>query len=188
MEKRNYYFSYSFLISYLLSLIFFKTVSGIAFLIFFCFGVAISGMILRSSLNLFLKLYYSIFLFSLIIFLYSPSLLFSLLAQQKLSDKKGTEFLLTGNYYLVKQQSMLDLSNKNVKYKIAKRSREGLIKPCSVNISFHHEIDSVKVLKFDAAKDAALRGYFVNGNNSVDSIDILTDLKMHDENEITVQH
>jgi len=170
----------------LLSFLFFKTNSGIIFLVFFCAGVAIAGMIIRSSLNLLLKMYYSVFLLSVIIFLYSPSLLFSLLAQQKFPDKKRNEFLLTDNYYLVKEKSMLEISNEFVNYKIVKRMGQ-FNKTMQRNISFQYAIDSVKVLNFEEGKQAKLRVYFLKENNISDSADISAPLIMKDENEIRIQ-
>ncbi|MEP7168986.1 MAG: hypothetical protein ABI855_06400 [Bacteroidota bacterium] len=115
-------FHAALLLLYLLALVSSKTFAGSLFLIFFCSGVAITGMILRSGLNLFLKIYYSVFLFSIVLFLCSPSLLFSLLTTQKFPLREGTEFLLTGNFYLIKEKSLLDVSNTFVKYKIVKRT------------------------------------------------------------------
>jgi len=171
--------------AYLFSLLFLQAFSGSLFLIFFCFGIVIAGMILRSRLHLFLKIYYSIFLFSIAVFLYSPSLLFSLLATQKFPVTKGAEFLLINNYYLIKEKSMLDVSNSFVRYKIARRTGK-FNKTLQRNISFNHEIDSVRVLKFTDEKEAQLRGYFLNEKNKVDSTDITTGLKPKDENEITI--
>ncbi len=173
------------LVAYLFSFFWLKFFSGTFFLIFFCFGVAIAGMILRSHMNLLLKIYYSIFLFSIVVFLYSPSLLFSLLATQKFPTTKGTEFLLVDNYYLVKEKSMLDVSNTFVRYKIIERTGK-FNKTLQRNISFTHEIDSIRVLKFTREKEAQLRGYFSDGNNRVDSTDISTGLKIKDENQITI--
>lgn len=184
-KKRIIIFHAVFFVCYLLSLVFFKATSGNLFLIFFCFGLTVAGMMVRSNLHLFLKIYYSAFLFSILIFLYSPSLLFSLLTTQKFPVKKGTEFLLSGNYHLIKEKSMLDVSGTFVKYKIVKRTGK-FNKTIVRNISFGHEIDSVAVLKFIDEKEASLRGYFSNTDNLPDSMDISTDLKMKDENEITI--
>jgi hypothetical protein len=178
-------FHTALLVAYLFSLIFFKANPGIVFLVFFCFGVAIAGMMLRSNLHVLLKIYYSVFLFSIVLFLYSPSLLFSLLGQQKFPAEKKTEFHITGNYYLIKEKSMLAVSNTFVKYKIVKRTGK-FNKTLQRNISFYHEIDSVKALKFVPEQEAVLRGYF-SSQNETDSADISTELKIKDENEITIQ-
>jgi hypothetical protein len=108
------------------------------------------------------------------------------LAQQKFPDKKRTEFLLTDNYYLVKEKSMLEISNEFVNYKIVKRMGQ-FNKTMQRNISFQYAIDSVKVLNFEEGKLAKLRVYFLKENNISDSADISAPLIMKDENEIRIQ-
>jgi hypothetical protein len=155
-------------------------------LTFFCSGVAFAGLIIRGSLHLLLKIYYAFFLFSIFIFLYSPSLLFSILSTQKLPEKRGIEFFLADNYYLIKEKSMLNVSDTFVKYKIVNRTGS-FNKTIQRNISFNHEIDSIKVLKFSKDKDVIIRGYFSNGNILIDSVEVSSSLNMTDENEISIQ-
>jgi hypothetical protein len=167
----------------LVSFLFFKDDAGIIFMIFFCFGIAAAGMVIRSSSVLLLKIIYALFLSSVLIFLYSPSLLLSLLIQQKFPETKGTEFLLRDNYYLAKEQSLLGISKDKAKYKIIRRTGK-FNKTMKRNISFGHEIDSLKVLSFDSNKNILLRGFFSPENKMTDSIDVTTDLIMTDANEI----
>lgn len=179
-------FHFFLLIVYLFSLSFFKSPSGIFFMIFFCFGISAAGLILRSNTNILLKIYYSLFLLSFLVFLYSPSLLFSLLTQQKFQEKKGNEFLLRENYFLIKQQSMLEISGELLKYKIIRRTGK-FDKTLKRDISFRHEIDSLKVLKFEPETEVGMRGYFTTIHTVTDSMDVITDLKMKDTNEITIK-
>lgn len=184
LRKGIVLFHLTLLIFYFLSLIFFKPESGFVFMIFFCFGVAAAGLITRSNSKLILKLYYSIFLLSILIFLYSPSLFISLLVQQKIPERKGNEFLLTENYFLVKQQSMLDIPGGKTKYKIIRRTGN-FNKTLERDIPFHAMLDSAVMIRFE--NDTMLvRGYFKTGMLP-DSLDVSSDLKIENTDEIILK-
>lgn len=175
LKKKIIIFHFMLLVIYLVSFFLYKSVSGIYFMIFFCAGIATAGLILRSNSHILLKTYYTIFLLSVLVFLYSPSVLFTLLVKQKLPEKKGLEFRLKDDYYLIKQQSMLNL-NTDGSYKIVKRTGK-FNKTLLRDISFNHLIDSLKVLNFDPVDKIIFRGYFRTNNGFIDSLDIATDLK-----------
>ncbi len=183
-QKRSMLFHLFLLLLFIASALFLKEYKGALFLFFFCYGIIISGIILRNRGAILLKIIYVLFPLSIAIFLYSPSLLFSLLAQQKLPDRTGTEFLIGNNYYLVKQQAMLAATG--IDYKLVQR-RGKFNKTIKRDVSFGHPVDSIKVLTFENEKQTVLRGYYKN-KNSVDSTDVTESLIADNPGEITVKH
>ncbi|MFI5218816.1 MAG: hypothetical protein ACHQNT_04945 [Bacteroidia bacterium] len=151
----------------------------ILFLALFCSGIAISGFILRSRYRVLMKIYFGLFLASVLFFVYSPSKLISFITLQE-SNQSANEFHLTGNYFLVKQLSLIGQPNEISKYKIVER-RGMFNKTLERDISFNGLIDSARVIQSDS-NQIIVRGYF----NSADSLDIRSDLKINNPDEITI--
>lgn len=71
-----------------------------------CSGLAISGWVLRSrQIKTSLKIYFGIYLFSVILFLISPSFLFFAISGNARQHRAEKTFRLGDNYYLVEQLS-----------------------------------------------------------------------------------
>ena len=145
-----------------------------ASVIAFCSGLAFSGMILRSQMNLPLKIYFAIYLLSIVAFIITPSKLFSFIATGKIFSNTENTFALGNNYFLESQSAMINSKKSLPKYKIYKRM--GYFNKTIVrDIEFGRTLDSVKVLLFDEGKNALLRGFSFN-QSRMDSVDVNIDL------------
>lgn len=185
-KKRFIIFHIALLLVYFISFFFIKSANNFSFMLFFCFGICISGLIVRSSITVWLKIIYAVFPLSILLFLYSPSLLLSLLATQKVPIKTNTEFNLKENFYLAKQQSMLTFSSPASKYKIISKSGN-FYKTLERDISFPATVDSIRLVYF--TKDSiSLYGYYTGPENKVDSAIATSDLKMNNRSEILIKH
>lgn len=153
-------------------------------IIAFCSGMALAGLILRSQSKLIMKIYFSIYLLTVVAFILSPSKLFSFIATGSVYSNSENKFNLHANYYLESQQSMIKTNKNEVKYKIYKKL--GYFNKTVVrDIDFGSKIDSVKVLLFETDKNALLRGYFSEGSR-IDSADRMIDInKSLKKNTIT---
>lgn len=107
------------------------------FLFAVCSGVVLSGYSLRMASNVLLRIYFSMYLLTLPVFVYSPSTLISAIAFYKKADLAGKPYL-TGieNYYLEKHNSMLANMEGVILYKIVKR-KAGITK----TIARHIQLD-----------------------------------------------
>ena len=79
------------------------------FLFFFCTGIISGGYLLRTDAPLLLRIYFSIYIGSIIVFISSPSYLVRLIS---LSNNKPNEiqvYRLTGNYFLEEEQMMKNI-------------------------------------------------------------------------------
>lgn len=174
------------LLLYFTSFFFIKSANNFIFMLFFCLGICVAGLVIRSSFKVWLKMMYSTFLLSILLFFYSPSLLFSLLATQKFPTKTSTEFNLKENFYLAKQQSMLTISSAAPTYKIISKSGN-FYKTLERDISFPSSIDSIRLVYF--TKDSiSLFGYYTGPENKIDSAIATSDLKMNNESQILIKH
>jgi len=139
----------------------------ISFLISFCSGLLFSGIMMRSKqLNLLLKVYFGAFTLSVLVFLYSPSLLFYCISGSLGNYQAPQEFRLKENYFIVQQQSMLTLNDEAIKYKIIRKF--GIYNKTLVrNVDFKNRLVNIKPLIL-TADSIAVRGYLTSG----DSIDV----------------
>lgn len=170
-----------FALVFLILLLFFCLFDSVSYtlsygaLAYLCSGVAISGMIFRSKMNRLIKIYFGIFTSSFLIFVTSPSTLFSIITKGSLTVENYDRFLIIDNYYLDKQSSFNSEKNTLVKYKIVQKLGY-FNKTISRDLAFNQDLDSIKTLKFDIGNSTNLRGYF-HHLNKTDSIDIAVDLK-----------
>lgn len=155
-------------------------------LAFVCSGVAISGLIFRSKMAFYVKLYFGIFTASFILFVASPSTLFSLITKGKLKVENYDRFKIVDNYYLDKQSSFIGEKNSVTKYKIVQKLGY-FNKTISRDIEFKNDLDSIRTISFEPGKSAYLRGYF-HIPDKVDSIEVAINLKViPSKNEITTK-
>lgn len=87
-----------------------------------CSGLALSGWGLRNTLlPLPLRLYLGSFLFSVVVFIWSPSLLFYTISGHFSEYRPEHQVHLRGNHYLVEQQSMLQGTPGEGGYKVIRK-------------------------------------------------------------------
>jgi hypothetical protein len=170
-----------FLLAFLLSIILKKnyevTFYNYFFMIFICSGVLISGLSWRSNSPTGIKIYLSVFILTIPLFLLSPSILLNFLLTMRFSSTTGPEYHLYDRYYLEIQNSTNE-ANVNPHYKLV--LKQGLFhKTIQRNLSFNGKLDSIKVLD-NNEKNIRLRGYTSKVSyvsNDIDSVDLLVPLK-----------
>jgi hypothetical protein len=144
-----------------------------AFLLFFCSGIWIAGVVIRSSERIFLKIYSALFLFSVLIFLVSPSRTVRFITFNW-QPSASSKMKLSGNYFLEEEQLLLARPDSLVTYKITRQF--GIFhKTLARNISFGTRVDSLSVLHFQPDSAVQLRAYYIKKSDifeSCDSIDI----------------
>lgn len=87
-----------------------------------CSGVSLSGWVLRSRYHrMLIKIYFSVYLLSIPIFLWSPSLLFYSISGHYSDYRPEHELHMSSNYYLTEQQSMLKKYQRKTSYKIIRK-------------------------------------------------------------------
>lgn len=87
-----------------------------------CSGLALSVWAIRNTyLALTVKIYLASYLLSLLVFLWSPSLLFYSISGNYGKYRKEQQFNLTANYYLVEQKSMIETLNMPTNYKVIQK-------------------------------------------------------------------
>ena len=87
-----------------------------------CTGLMLSGYVLREKATPWLLKYYlASYLFLLGLFFYSPSHLMYFISGNLKNCESAQEFQLKENYYLVEQQSMLQLTSKTYTYKVIQK-------------------------------------------------------------------
>jgi len=133
-------------------------------LAFFCSGLLLSGIILRKNYHLLLKIYFGLFLFLILFFVYSPSLLAYFISGNYSKVKSPQTINLKDNIYLAEQQSMLGLSNDFTTYKIYKKN--GLYKKTLLrDIDFGGKIDSIRLINF--TDDTLIIKGFLNHRDTI---------------------
>ncbi len=165
----------------LLSLLFHDKMKSWMFLLFFCSGIILFGLSVRSSLNKFVKGYLLLFILSFAVFLYSPSRLLSWITWTGTSSFEK-EMNLTANIFLMKQQGMID-NPAVAKYKLFKKL--GIFnKTLARDIDFGHRIDSAKMISLLKDSSILIRGYFSRENNGADSLEIRVQLGMNQDKNV----
>ncbi len=150
-------------------------------LAFVCSGLIMAGMVLRSDALLPFKVYFSLYLFTIVIFIVSPSQLFKYISYSWKSNDLYKTFHIKGNYFLEEQQGMLNLADDQIKYKVI-QSFGIFHKTLARDIDFGHRLDSIRIISFNHLNALILRGYFsakANNVNSPDSLQITTYLGAH---------
>ena len=115
----------------------------------FCSGLILAGFIIRKEqIKKILKYYFSAYLLLIILFLYSPSLLFYLIGGNISNYQSAQEVRLKENYYLVEQQSMLQIVSKDYKYKVIQKFAI-YNKTIARDIYFTDKITNATLLQFN---------------------------------------
>jgi hypothetical protein len=145
----------------------------LSFLFFFCSGILLSGLLLRSEQSLFMKIYSALFLSSIIFFLISPSRTIRFITFSH-TEHQVNRWNIVSNYFLEEEQLLLAHADSTTSYKITRQF--GVFhKTLARDISFGNRVDSIKVLEFNENQNAIIRGY-INENSSIfgtcDSMDI----------------
>jgi len=87
-----------------------------------CTGVALSGWALRNdSLSVFFRFYLGCYLLSLLLFLWSPSLLFYIISGNYSEYREEQQIHLSSNYHIIEQQSMLVSKGEPIRYKVVRK-------------------------------------------------------------------
>lgn len=143
----------------------------LSFLLFFCSGILLSGLVLRSSYPLVLKIYTALFLSSIIVFLLSPSRTIRFITFTFDQNNKNS-WNITSNYFVEEEQSLLARPANEATYKIT-RHYGVFHKTLARNIVFGNRIDSLKVLQFDEDSGIKLRGFFNRKYDTFEACDSL---------------
>ncbi len=141
-------------------------------LAFVCSGLIMAGMVIRSDAMLPFKIYFSLYFFSIIIFIVSPSQLFKYISYSWKSNDLFKTFHIEGNYFLEEQQGMLNLTDDQIKYKVI-QSFGVFHKTLARDIDFNHRLDSIHIISFNHLNILILRGYFIAKSAQVNSPDSL---------------
>ncbi len=111
----------------------------------FCSGLLIAGWAIRKSEKLIYRIYFGIYFASVILFLYSPSLLFYSISGNFANRRTEQQFRLEKNYYLIEQQSMLQLLSNVTAYKVSQKF--GIYnRTIARDIRFDGRLDSVQLV------------------------------------------
>ncbi len=161
--------------------------SNIVFLLFFCSGVFIAGMFLRSAYPLYLKIYFSAFLLSLAVFIISPSRVLGFIASGSLKAINPARFHVSENYFLVAQQeTKLRSTDKSIKPFKLVREMGMFYKTLSRDVLLPETTDSVHLLQSNFDKLVTIRVYFDEASNS-DSVDMKINIGNGKDNSKTIR-
>lgn len=138
--------------------------SNYLFLAFFCSGVFTASMLLRSAYPLYLKIYYAIYLLSIVIFVISPSRVLGFAASGNLTAINPTRIHITENYYLVEQQNATGDTTGNY-FKVV-REMGMFHKTLSRDVLLPAETDSVNLLDTNMDEVIQLRVFYRKNNQS----------------------
>ena len=128
------------------------------FLFFFCSGIIAGGYLLRSNAPLLVRIYFSLFIVSIFVFISSPSYLVRTISMTSIKSNATSFFRLEANYFLEEEQMMMNIPDSAVTYKITQHF--GVFhKTLSTNLRFGSRLDSIKLVAFDKLKGARIRGF-----------------------------
>lgn len=131
----------------------------------FCSGLIIAGWAIRKAGNKILKIYFATFFASIILFLYSPSLLFYSISGNFSQRRREQQFRLEKNYYLIEQQSMLQLLSNVTAYKVSQKF--GIYnRTIARDIQFEGVVDSAQVILM-SDDTLIIRGYLKGSSKDI---------------------
>ncbi len=136
--------------------------SNYLFLAFFCSGVFTASMLLRSAYPVYLKIYYAIYLLSLVVFVISPSRVLGFAASGNLTAINPTRIHISENYYLVEQQNAAGDTIGNY-FKVV-REMGMFHKTLSRDVLLPAETDSVNLLDKNMDEVIQLRVFYRKNN------------------------
>jgi hypothetical protein len=155
------------------------------FMTFICSGVILSGLAWRSFAPLFLKIYFSIFILTIPLFLFSPSMLLNFLLTMNYKETNGPVFKLEDKYFLEKQNNTQN-GNGIPHYKII--VEHGIYhQTIQRDIIFGGKLDSIKMLDYQKGKSFQIRGYTSKStyvSSEVDSTEVTIPLKVIKQGDV----
>lgn len=143
------------------------------FLTYICSGLVLSGLAWRSNTNFGLKIYFSIFVITIAMFILSPSRLVNFLLTTKYQDTLGESFQVKENFFLERQSSSMRSENIPL-YKLI-RKRGIFHSTIARDLNFNGQIDSIRVLDFDKSNLSLIRGFTSKStyvSTTIDSADV----------------
>ncbi len=143
------------------------------FLIYICSGILLSGLAWKANAILPLRIYFSLFLLTVGLFMISPSTLVNFLLTASFKDNSGEQFLVQENYFIERQNTSMK-NDGQLHYKLIQK--KGIFHATiQLDLVFNGKLDSIKVLDFDKSSKGLIRGYtsiktFVS--TQIDSLDV----------------
>lgn len=139
------------------------------FLIFFCSGIICAGLILRKDYVIYIKIYFTFFIASIIVFIISPSRVIGFVSSGSFESINPRRIHISENYFFV-EQSGHKYSGDSARFKIV-REMGMFHKTLAREIVLSDKTDSVKMLEFTENENIFIRAYASN-ENKIDSLDI----------------
>jgi len=150
--------------------------SNFLFLSFFCSGILVAGMMIRKMYPVYMKIYFSLFLLSVLVFLVSPSRVLGFICSGNINAISAKRIHLKENYYFVEQQSVASPLNDSIQAFKVVREMGFFHKTLTRDVMLPATTDSANVLEFKENENIFVRIYFLRGNNT-DTVDIQVPLK-----------
>lgn len=119
--------------------------SNYFFLTFFCTGILLAGLILKGSYKPVFKIYFTLFLLSLVFFIVSPSRLIGFISTGKTDSYNPDRIHLSENYYLVQQNETGVAPHPDSVYYKAVREMGMFHKTLLRDIALPVDYDSIQV-------------------------------------------
>jgi hypothetical protein len=155
------------------------------FLLFICTGTCLSALAWRTRITKAEKSYFSLFIVTFPLFLFSPSMLVNFLLTTRYTDSIGKKFPLQGAYALEKQNSWTEHGSEHL-YKVV--LQRGIFhQTIARDVDFGGEIDSVKVVRFDINDSVRIRAYIIKESyvdTQMDSFEVTVPMKTAKRNLI----
>jgi hypothetical protein len=144
-------------------------ISNYCFLFFFCSGILLAGIILRKKFFMLLKVYFSLFLLSAVLFVFNPSLVIGFIVSGNPRSINPGAFKLYDNVYLMQQQTALNPDQVSRTYKITMEM--GVFHKTLVrDIQLPFEPDSVTAQELQNPDGTRMK-LFYNSNNQTAVLD-----------------
>lgn len=126
-------------------------------LVFICSGILLSAVSWRSPIPQFMRYYFSLYILTLPLFLFSPSMLVNFLLTGKYTDSIGERYDLGQRYFLETQGTVMK-DDSVPHYKLIRK--KGMFhETIQRDVVFGGKLDSVKVLQLETNDFIELRGY-----------------------------
>lgn len=143
------------------------------FMAFVCSGIILSGLSWRSQSPFALRIYFSIFILTIPMFLFSPSMLLNFLLTMNYSSTSGPVFQVTGRYFIERQTTTTSADGIPHYKLIVKKGmfHETILR----DIIFGGTLDSLRLIEFEKGIGIKIRGYTSRTTHvsmDVDSADV----------------
>lgn len=141
-------------------------------------GVLLSGLVWRVKSPKIMRIYFSLFILTFPLFLFSPSMLVNFLLTLRYTDALGKTFDLGNRYFLEEQQAAVR-AKSGLQYKLVRKSGIYRSTICR-DIDFTGRVDSVRVLQEFGEDSLLVRAYRIEDtyvSTDIDSTDRMLPLK-----------